>query len=1196
MPVPAPPIDPRSFDEIVAQTEQLLQRYSAWRPPAHGSDPGQALVRIFARLAELVVERLNRAPDKNFLAFLDLVGLDLLPPQPARVPLTFQLAAGSTTDALVPARTTVAAIPAEGETKPVIFETERELVVTRSQLVAALAREPGRDLYSDNTDIVTRQASGDFPVFQGDRPIEHRLCLGHSKLFGIDVLKTITLSMKPAENDKSWLSAVKWAYGNGSAWKLLEAAGPPGRVDDAWQVILPDVPVIPITEVGDKKSAWLCGRLTTPLPRGELIEVDAGTAGYDLQQHDLIPDAGFADDVRLDFSQRFYPFGQITPRSIFYLSSTVAFSKPGARVTIGVDLDAARPARPSSDLVLAWEYWDGENWQKLGESSPTSTVDPQSLYDFTDETQVFTRDGAIAFRCPAGWANRSVNDVTGFWLRARIETGNYGSRADYKPPVVERLILSYAWSLPRIDTIQARVDIQRAGLLPDLAFTNQLPVDPTKDFLPFGEKPRFSDTFYLASRETFSKSGPDLDKYTVNLGLTPSDLPSNLRPDPTRPVELTWEYSNGVAWKRIGASSNESPFIRDSADYDSRFADNTKAFTTFSGTDPVLIKFEGPPDWQPTDQVNGQKNYWLRVRITKGDYGVEARYDPVIDPATDKPKPDPNTGLPIYQLVPASFRPPSIKSITLSYSYTSPLTSLDYTLTDNDFAIVDRSQAARTDGQLFNPYTLTTDTRPTMYLGFQRPAADTGFANRSTALYFSVAEVLYGGSTAEGGAVAEPAAVVWEYWNGSRWARLGARDETQGFSRRGLVTFIGPPDFRRSTEFRIEAFWLRARWDRGEYATPPQLRRVLTNTTWATHTLSIQNEILGSSIGEPNQVFRTAKAPVLPGQRIEVREPELPSAAERAVIEAEEDEDAITTVLDASGRPVEIWVRWHEAPDFYESGPRSRHYILDRLTGEIRFGDGRRGLAPLQGRANVRAAWYQTGGGLQGNRSVGSITQLKSAVPYVDSVTNWESSGGASAQETLEAVKIRGPKTLRHRDRAVAIADFEDLAFQASPNVARVKGIAAQGSQDAGSVGLIIVPRSPVPQPIPSLELLGRVEDYIEARLAPTVDLWVAGPDWLRVTVAVEIVPVSIEAATDVQATALARLATFLHPLTGGLDGQGWAFGRKPYRSDLHALIEGTPGVDHVRRLTVAEEGDVSPDRFLVYSGHHQIAMVGGAG
>ena len=1155
-----------------------------------------ALVRIFARLAEVVIDRINQVPDKNFLAFLNLVGLELLPPQPARVPLTFHLATGSATDALVPAHTLVAALPIEGETEPVLFETERELVVTRSQLTAAFTREPGYDRYSDHTAVATGVVEGAFAVFQGDRPIPHLLYLGHSDLFGIDMTKTITMRLSPAEGSESWLVAVEWTYWSGTAWEPLPMAGAPASVAGAWEITLPNVPLLPVTALPDvpassadnRSSAWLRGRLRTSLPRGEVIALDSAAARADLRQDDLIPDAAFADDVRRDLRQAFYPFGQIIPRSIFYLACDRAFSKPGAQVEMRVDVDSTKPAQPSPDLMLAWEYWDGTNWQPLGQSSPTVTSAPQPPFGFTDGTQGFTRDGTMSFRCPAQWASRTVEDVTGFWLRVRIAAGDYGSPPDYRPPAVQRLTVSYQWPLPRLDTIHTRVRIQDSDLSLDAGFTNQLPIDLTKDFFPFGDKPKFNDTLYLASDAAFSKPNAAI---TLAVALTNAvderGTPLPARPDPDDKLTLRWEFWNGreKRWEILGESGpgadppGNQPFGH-------KFVDGTLAFTK----DGETVTFACPATIGPVD-VNGQVLHWIRVRIVSGDYGVEARYEPVRDREGNVVL-DPTTQAPIYQLTPATFRPPSIKSIRLDYDYTSPLTTLDYTLTDNDFVIEDRSQVAQTPGALFNPYTPTIATQPTFYLGFQRPGADVGFANRSTALYMSVAEVLYGTIPAVGQAAAQAAATIWEYWNGDHWARLGTRDETRGFTRRGLITFIGPPDFRSSTTFGQPAFWLQARLESGGYLVPPQLRRVLTNTMWAAHTQTIANEILGSSNGQPNQVFRTSKAPVLFGQRIEVREPEMPSTVERATIAREEGADAITPVLDPSGRPVDIWVRWHQVPDFYESSPGSRHYTIDRLTGEVRFGDGQRGRVPPQARANVRAAQYQTGGGPQGNRPVGTITQLKSAVPYVDGVTNWEPSGGGSARETLEAVKTRGPKILRHRDRAVALADFEDSAFQVSSEVARVKAIPAHGSPDAGSVGLLVVPRSTELQPIPSLELLGRVQDYLTVRLAPTVELWVAGPDWLRVTVTAEVVPVSLEAATDVQVAVLAALVTFLHPLTGGLDGQGWAFGRKPYQSDLYALVEGIPGVDHVRRLTVVEDGEVSPDQFLVFSGEHRITMV----
>ena len=106
-PLKPPPIDSRSAEVIAAQTTRLLQRYSEWQPS--GTDPGQALVGIFSRLVSICVDRLNRVPDKSFLTFLNLLGLERLRPQAARAPLTFHLAPGSPSDAVVPARTQVAA-------------------------------------------------------------------------------------------------------------------------------------------------------------------------------------------------------------------------------------------------------------------------------------------------------------------------------------------------------------------------------------------------------------------------------------------------------------------------------------------------------------------------------------------------------------------------------------------------------------------------------------------------------------------------------------------------------------------------------------------------------------------------------------------------------------------------------------------------------------------------------------------------------------------------------------------------------------------------------------------------------------------------------------------------------------------------------------------------------------------------------
>jgi predicted phage baseplate assembly protein len=134
-------------------------------------------------------------------------------------------------------------------------------------------------------------------------------------------------------------------------------------------------------------------------------------------------------------------------------------------------------------------------------------------------------------------------------------------------------------------------------------------------------------------------------------------------------------------------------------------------------------------------------------------------------------------------------------------------------------------------------------------------------------------------------------------------------------------------------------------------------------------------------------------------------------------------------------------VQWLETTDFYGSGPRDRHYGLDHLTGEIRFGDGLAGLIPPVGAGNLRLTEYRTGGGDAGNRPAGAIVQLKTTVPYVDKVTNYEAAAGGADAESLGSLIERAPRSIRHNGRAVTVEDFEDVALLASPEVARARCI-----------------------------------------------------------------------------------------------------------------------------------------------------------
>ena len=535
------------------------------------------------------------------------------------------------------------------------------------------------------------------------------------------------------------------------------------------------------------------------------------------------------------------------------------------------------------------------------------------------------------------------------------------------------------------------------------------------------------------------------------------------------------------------------------------------------------------------------------------------------------------------QLVPASFRPPSLAALTAASSYRSAVQPFDHLLAENDFALAEPAP----DG--FAPFVPPADPSPALYLGFDRPGAATGFANDDVALFLAVAQPVYGGTdTAPAGS---PPRVGWSYWDGGG-GQLAVQDETQDLTRPGVVSFVGPPDFGTRSDFGRDAFWLRATRDGGDAALP-RLEAVLLNTAWASQRATVTEEVLGSSSGEPAQSFATSRQPVLDGQQLWVREAGPPPAAERAAILAEEGPDAVDERPGAGPGTTEIRVRWHQVPDFYGSSGRSRHYVLDRLGRHRKFGDGVRGLIPPPGASNLLLT-YASGGGAVGNRPAETVSQLQTTVPSVASVTNHLPVAGGADAETPADLQARGPRTLRHGGRAVALDDFADPARLASPGVARAKALGASGEAQAGQVEVMLVAAGSDPRPAPTLELIDRVADYLRARLTPTADLLVRGPTWLAVAVEVDLVPLASTSAAEVRGGVLAGLTAYLHPLTGGADGAGWDFGQRPHRSDLIALVEGLPGVDHVRHLAMAEaaDGPILTGRFLVCSGDHRVTLV----
>ena len=84
----SPKVDTRNFQEFMQTFREKVPYYVPEWDPGEENGPGASLLKIFVHMQEDIINRLNRVPARNFTAFLEMLGIKLIPSHPARVPVT----------------------------------------------------------------------------------------------------------------------------------------------------------------------------------------------------------------------------------------------------------------------------------------------------------------------------------------------------------------------------------------------------------------------------------------------------------------------------------------------------------------------------------------------------------------------------------------------------------------------------------------------------------------------------------------------------------------------------------------------------------------------------------------------------------------------------------------------------------------------------------------------------------------------------------------------------------------------------------------------------------------------------------------------------------------------------------------------------------------------------------------------------
>jgi predicted phage baseplate assembly protein len=453
--------------------------------------------------------------------------------------------------------------------------------------------------------------------------------------------------------------------------------------------------------------------------------------------------------------------------------------------------------------------------------------------------------------------------------------------------------------------------------------------------------------------------------------------------------------------------------------------------------------------------------------------------------------------------------------------------------------------------------------------------------------------------------------LAWEYWDGEqeRWALLRLEsDTTGGLNTNGQVILHVPATIAMREINGTHACWIRCRAIKPSpgqraYGSSPRVRSMVSEsigcTVPASHASRIVNEFLGRSDGTPGQKFQLQNVPLLsrePGETIEVE-----------------------TENEGEFEP------WQEVIDFADSSPTDPHFTCDGVSGEVQFGPSIRqpsgqeyqyGRVPPSGR-RIRFASYRSGGGVIGNVGEGTITVLKSSIPYVDSVKNFEGAKGGTDAETMDSAKLRAPRVLRANVRAVTNEDFEHLALEASPKVARAKCISPGDATDTqnpppGTVRLLLVPSIldgegyiPIEQLAVPRRVREEVGSYLDERRLLATRMVIDTAQYVPVAVAAQVKAKRGSSHQKVAADIEKRLYQYINPICGGEDGQGWPFGRSLNLSEIYAALQGIPRVDYIEEVKIfSVDPDTDqrqeattmitiPPNSVLYSHKHEVTVVG---
>ncbi|MFF5022994.1 putative baseplate assembly protein [Streptomyces collinus] len=263
MALPSPNLDDRRFQQLVDEAKRYVQQRAPEWTDHNVSDPGVTLIETFAYLVDQLLYRLNRVPDKNYTAFLDLLDIRLFPPAAAGADVDFWLSAPQPDTVVLPAGTEVTTVRGESD-EPVVFATTDELHILPSELTRLVtASRTGEQ--TDRTREINE--GSDVPCFQAAPEPGDALLFGLPTAVPRCVVAVHLDSRVEGVGVDPRQPPLVWEAWDGGGWRVCETGeDTTGGLNRPGEVIVHVPAGHTASVIGGTRAGWLRCRVTEAEP------------------------------------------------------------------------------------------------------------------------------------------------------------------------------------------------------------------------------------------------------------------------------------------------------------------------------------------------------------------------------------------------------------------------------------------------------------------------------------------------------------------------------------------------------------------------------------------------------------------------------------------------------------------------------------------------------------------------------------------------------------------------------------------------------------------------------------------------------------------------------------------------------------------------------------------------------------------